>query len=78
MFKSDEFRESIIIGDEKIYTSIFTHLFRNLPELQKRAYLARFLVKLEISPDLETDNDISEAYSRVSLNLDNYLPGRFN
>lgn len=74
------------MGDETTYTNIYNYLFRNLTELQKRAYLARydakrmmsfsnnkinflffrFLVKLDIAADLETDNDISEAYSKVS------------
>lgn len=70
----DAFREAIIIGDENTYTNIYAHLFRNLPELQKRAYLAKYLVKLEVIPELETDNDISEIYSRVCTFtfLDNY------
>lgn len=65
--RSDEFREAIIIGDETTYTNIFSYLFRNLPELQKRSYLARFLVKLEVSQDLETDSDIQDAYARYEF-----------
>ena len=33
------------MGDETTYTNIYNYLFRNLTELQKRAYLARYDTK---------------------------------
>ena len=36
-----------------------------MDDLKKRAYLARFLVKIEVAPDIEIDNDIHTLYQQV-------------
>ena len=36
-----------------------------MPALKKRAYLAQFLVKIELAPDVEGDNDILVLYDQV-------------
>lgn len=41
------------------------YLLSKLDELKKRAYLARFLVKIEVSAELEGDNDIVQLYQQV-------------
>lgn len=35
-------------------------------ELKKRAYLARYLVRIEVSPEVEGDNDIVTLYQQVN------------
>ena len=36
-----------------------------IPELQKRAYLAKYLVKLEIAPEFTADEDVDDLYKQV-------------
>ena len=45
---------------------IFYYLLTHLMELKQRAYLARFLVKIEVSPDVEGDQDIVQLYEQVN------------
>lgn len=61
-----EFRQNILVGERDTYTHLFQFLFEKMPELQKRAYLAKYLVKIEVSPDFEGDNDIVELYTQVN------------
>lgn len=46
-------------------THIAYYLLQKLPELKKRAYLARFLIKIEVSPDIEGDQDVSQLINQV-------------
>lgn len=64
---SNEFRTNLILADKDLMTNIFEWLLRNLPLLKKRAYLARFLVKIELSPDVEGDQDVLVLYKQVIL-----------
>lgn len=54
------FRNGLIQGDKLIVYPILQWLFENLPELKKRAYLARYLVKLDIPPDQLADQELHE------------------
>ena len=44
-------------------------LFENLVELKTRAYLARYLVKLEVPPDQLGDQELSDLNVNVSVFL---------
>ena len=41
-------------------------LLRRMPGLKERAYLARYLVKLDIPPEFMADAKIAELYEQVS------------
>lgn len=61
-----DFRQGIIDCDKDILTHIMVYLFEKREELKKRAYLAKFLVKIEVSPEVEGDNDIVQLYEQVT------------
>ncbi|XP_046917591.2 intraflagellar transport protein 81 homolog [Dermatophagoides farinae] len=63
-----EFRKNLIMADKDLLTNIIEWLLRRLPLLKKRAYLAHFLVKIELSPDVEGDQDVMILYQQY-LNL---------
>ena len=63
------FRQNLISGERNTFTHIFNYLLSKLDELKQRAYLARFLVKIEVSPDVEGDQDIVQLYEQVLLSL---------
>lgn len=54
------FRNGLIQGDKLVIYPILQWLFENLAELKTRAYLARYLVKLEIPPDQLADQELNE------------------
>lgn len=56
------FRQGLIQGDKKIIHPILEWVFSNIADLKKRSYLAQFLVKLEVPPEMLGDSDISYLY----------------
>ncbi|UXI16478.1 Suppressor of cytokine signaling 5 [Sarcoptes scabiei] len=63
-----QFRKSLILADKDLLTDIFQWILQRLSLLKKRAYLAKFLVKIELSPEVEGDQDVSSLYNQY-LNL---------
>lgn len=49
------FRQAIVLGEKKVYYSIMYYLLTNFDSLKTRAYLARFLVKLQLPPEFVQD-----------------------
>jgi intraflagellar transport protein 81 len=64
---ASDFRQGIIECDKDILTHIMVYLFDKQEDLKKRAYLAKYLVRIEVSPEVEGDNDIVQLYEQVSL-----------
>lgn len=60
------FRRDLILADKDLLINILEWLLKRLPALKKRAYLARFLVKVELSPDVESDQEVQSVYGQVS------------
>ena len=48
---------------------ILQWLFENLAELKKRAYLARYLVKLDVPPDQLADQELYELHETVIITI---------
>ncbi|XP_031548749.1 intraflagellar transport protein 81 homolog [Actinia tenebrosa] len=62
------FRQGLVAGEKQVIYPILQWLFEHLPDLQKRAYLARFLVRMEIPGDLLTDQElyeVNESYGQM-------------
>ena len=57
------FRQGIVQGDKPIIYPIIQWLLEHSIELKKRAYLARYLVKLDIPQDIIHDYEVSETHS---------------
>jgi len=53
-------------GDKQVLHPILEWLLRNLDDLRKRAFLAQYLVKIEIPPDILADADTAALYEQVS------------
>uniref|UniRef100_A0A671PM48 Intraflagellar transport protein 81 homolog n=1 Tax=Sinocyclocheilus anshuiensis TaxID=1608454 RepID=A0A671PM48_9TELE len=59
---SEVFRQGLVIGSKPVVHPILHWLLQRIPELKKRAYLARFLVKLEIPAEFLQDDIIAETF----------------
>ena len=60
------FRQGIVAGVKPVIYPILVWLLQKTPELKKRAYLARFLVKIEIPDEILQDEQVNDAYVQVS------------
>lgn len=67
------FGQGIAQGDKQILHPVLEWLLRNLEDLRKRAYLAKFLVKLEVPPEILGDADIAAMYEQVILVVHSFL-----
>jgi len=61
------FRQGIVQGDKHVVHPVLEWLLKRIPDLKERAYLARYLVKVDIPPDFMADPKISELYDQVCL-----------
>ncbi|XP_008415472.1 intraflagellar transport protein 81 homolog isoform X2 [Poecilia reticulata] len=56
------FRQGLVTGSKPVVHPILHWLLQKVPELKKRAYLARFLVKLEVPAEFLQDDIINDTY----------------
>ncbi|KAL3848360.1 hypothetical protein ACJMK2_019225 [Sinanodonta woodiana] len=56
------FRSGLVQGDKPVIYSILEWLLQKIPELKKRAYLAKYLVKVEIPSEIMAEDQIPELY----------------
>ena len=60
------FRQGLVEGHKQIVYPVLEWLLNRIPELKKRAYLAKYLVKVDLPPEVAADPDVSEIYEQVS------------
>ena len=60
-----QFRQGIVQGDKSVIYPILEWLLARVPDLKKRAYLAKYLVKLDVPPDFMAEPDIGELFVQV-------------
>ncbi|XP_056144491.1 intraflagellar transport protein 81 homolog [Lampris incognitus] len=56
------FRQGLVMGSKPVIHPILHWLLQRVPELKKRAYLARFLMKLEVPAEFLQDDVINDTY----------------
>ncbi|XP_061622662.1 intraflagellar transport protein 81 homolog isoform X2 [Phyllopteryx taeniolatus] len=56
------FRQGLVVGSKPAVHPILHWLLQRVPELKKRAYLARFLVKLDVPAEFLADDVIGDTY----------------
>ena len=69
--KSDQgglnaFRQGLLQGDKAITYALLQWLLERLPDLKKRAYLARFLTKIEVPAEFQQDDQFVEMITTQS------------
>ena len=65
LMKRNEFREGLIAGQPETVNPILNWLLQRREELKKRAYLSRYLVKIDIAPEMRSDSDVIDLYEQV-------------
>jgi len=59
------FKQALLHGDPGVIYPILTWMLQRLPELQKRTYLAKFLMNVEIPEHMFADEEMSEVYQQL-------------
>ncbi|KAJ8310527.1 hypothetical protein KUTeg_012392 [Tegillarca granosa] len=54
----------MVEGDKFVIYPILEWLLQRIPDLQKRAYLARFLVKVDVPPEIMQEDQIPDLYQQ--------------
>ncbi|XP_054713185.1 intraflagellar transport protein 81 homolog [Uloborus diversus] len=67
-----DFRQGLVTGEKSVIYHILEWILHRMPELKKRAYLAQFLVKVELPPDIEGDADIQELYEQYESIIEEF------
>ena len=62
----DEFRDGLINGRPETVYPILNWLLQRQEDLKKRAYLARYMVKIDIAPEMRSDSDVIDLYEQVN------------
>jgi intraflagellar transport protein 81 len=65
-------RTGLVSGNPKIVHPILAWLLPRISELQTRGYLAKFLVKIEIPPEIRTDIDVEELYQQYEERIEQF------
>lgn len=60
---------SIVQGDKHVIHPILEWLLRNMPKLKERAYLANYLVRINVPADFLADAKVSELNEEVTIIL---------
>ncbi|CAH8682348.1 unnamed protein product [Schistosoma rodhaini] len=66
------FRQGLVTGDKVIIYPLLEWLLNRISELKKRAYLAQFLVKINIPVDFMQDEEISGLYQLYENLIENF------
>ena len=56
----------------KIIYPVLEWLLQRMPDLKKRAYLAKYLVKVDVPPELIIDQDVGDLYEQYEGLIENF------
>ncbi|XP_053328825.1 intraflagellar transport protein 81 homolog [Spea bombifrons] len=66
------FRQGLVVGSKPVIHPVLYWLLQKINELKKRAYLARYLVKLEVPAEFLQDDIVSETNKQYEELMDNF------
>ncbi|XP_076168136.1 intraflagellar transport protein 81 homolog isoform X2 [Ptiloglossa arizonensis] len=66
------FRQGLIRGDPETIHPILTWLLSHVDTVRKRAYLSRFLVKVEVPTEYLSDPEVSSLYEQYNALIDRF------
>lgn len=64
---SNAFKLGLVVGDKHVIYPLMAWLLQRIPELQKRAYLAKFLVNVYVPPEFISDPEVEHIMQKVNL-----------
>ena len=71
------FRQGLVEGQKHVIYPVMEWLLQRIEDLKTRAYLAKYLVKIEIPTEVAADGDVAELYEQYEEHI-NQFKVRFN
>ncbi|XP_050724013.1 intraflagellar transport protein 81 homolog [Eriocheir sinensis] len=68
----NNFRQGLVSGDKHVIYPILAWLLERMDELRKRAYLAKYLVKLDVPAEILGDADVADIHSKYEELIDQF------
>ena len=62
---SHNFRQGLVEGQKQVIYPVLEWLLSRITDLKKRAYLAKYLVKVDLPPEVAADPDVSDLFEQV-------------
>ncbi len=72
------FRQNLVSGDKSVVFPILQWLLEKLPEHKERAYLGRYLSKIDVPSEFLSDPEIAEQYERVKTKINFFISSRIS
>ena len=66
------FKQALVTGDKPHVYAAIEWLLQRREDLKKRAYLARFLVKIDVPADILQDEAVHDLFNQVGLSVFGY------
>jgi len=66
------FRQGLVEGDKQVIYPVMEWLLQQQEQLGKRAYLAKFLVKLDVPPEISADADVADIYEQYEQQIEKF------
>ena len=63
------FRQGLVEGQKHVIYPVMEWLLQRIEDLKKRAYLAKYLVKIEIPTEVAADADVSDLYDQYEESI---------
>uniref|UniRef100_A0A1I7ZJG6 IFT81_CH domain-containing protein n=1 Tax=Steinernema glaseri TaxID=37863 RepID=A0A1I7ZJG6_9BILA len=67
-----EWRSQIVEGEPTALYPIFDYIFSNIEEVREKMYLARFLIRVDIPAEYQSDPEIAELLSQTNVLMDQF------
>ncbi|CAD5114753.1 DgyrCDS3793 [Dimorphilus gyrociliatus] len=70
--EQSRFRQGLVSGDKPIIYVILEWLLSRIDDLKKRAYLAKYLVKINIPPEFMQDDEVTDLFTQYSAYMEEF------
>ena len=66
------FRQGLVEGQKHVIYPVMEWLLQRIEDLKTRAYLAKYLVKIEIPTEVAADTDVAELYEQYEEHINQF------
>ena len=66
------FRQGLVEGQKHVIYPVMEWLLQRIDELKTRAYLAKYLVKIEIPTEVAADSDVADLYVQYEEHISQF------
>ncbi len=70
---SEDFKRALMAGDRNVVYPILHHVLSKFPQLQKRAYVARFLVNVAVPDEFMHDEVVADVHQHYKERQEEFI-----